>query len=69
MTSPNLTQLTELSRLNTSLGFLQKRNFLERRGTEVSSGDVYVTSFVYAEHSPLDQPSNVASTRLTILQF
>ena len=52
MTSFSLTQLTELSQLHTSLGFLQKRNFLERQETEVSSYDVYVTSFVHAKHFP-----------------
>ena len=38
--SPSLTQLTELSQLNTSSGFHQKRKFLERWGTKVSSRDV-----------------------------
>ena len=33
-------QLTELSQLNKSLGFLQKRNFLEHQRPEVSSRDV-----------------------------
>ena len=44
------TQLTELSQLHISSGFLQKRNFLERWGTEVSSHDVHVTSSVHAEY-------------------
>ena len=47
-------QLTELNQLYTSSGFLQKRNFLEHWGIEVSSCDVYVTSYVHAEHPPLD---------------
>ena len=42
----------ELSQLHTSLGFLQKRNILERQKTELSSLDVHVTFSVYAEHSP-----------------
>ena len=50
MTSFSLIQLTELSQLHKSSKFLQKRNFLECQETEVSSHDVYVTSFVYAEH-------------------
>ena len=53
------TQLTKLSWLHTSSGFLQKRNFSDCRGTEVSSRDVHVTSFVHAEYSPFDQPSLV----------
>ena len=51
MTLFNLTQLTKLSWFNTSLWFLQKRNFLERQGTKVSSRDIHVTSFIYVEHS------------------
>ena len=53
------TQLTELTQLHTSSGFLQKRNFLERQGTKVSSRDVHVTSSDHAEHPPFDQPSLV----------
>ena len=56
MTSSSSTQLTELSRLNTSSGFLWKRNFLERRGTKESACDVsrdfFRSSWVF-----LDQPS------------
>ena len=52
MTSLNSTQLKELSPLNTSSGFLQKRNFSERWGTEMSSRDVHMTFFVHAEHPP-----------------
>ena len=55
------TLLTELSQLHISLGILQKRNFLERQKTKVSSRDVHVTFFVHAEHSPLDQLSLVVS--------
>ena len=55
----SLTQLTEVSQLHTSLGFLQKCNFSECRRTEVSSRDVYVTSFVHAKHLLFDQPSLV----------
>ena len=39
VTSFSLTQITELSQLHISSGFLQKRNFLERQGTKVSSRD------------------------------
>ena len=35
-----LSQLTELSQLNKSSGFLQKRNFSERQRPKVSSRDV-----------------------------
>ena len=40
VTLPSSTQLTELSQLNTSSGFFQKRNFSERQGTEKSSRDI-----------------------------
>ena len=53
MTLFSLTEFTKLSWLNTSLEFLQKRNFLERWETELSSHNVYVTFFVYTEHLPL----------------
>ena len=46
------TQLTELSQLHLSLGFLQKCKFLERQGTEMSSRDIHVTFFVHAKHPP-----------------
>ena len=49
----SLTQLTELSWLHSSSGFLQKRNFLEHQKTEVSSRDIHVISFVYAKHLSL----------------
>ena len=52
MISFSLTQLTELSQLYTSSGFLQKRNFLERQETKMSLCDVHVTFFVHAEHPP-----------------
>ena len=42
----------ELSQLHTSLGFLQKRNFLEHQGTKVSSRNIHMTSSVHAKHSP-----------------
>ena len=43
----------ELSQLHTSSGFFWKPNFLERQETKVSSRDVYITSFIYAEYSLL----------------
>ena len=49
MTSLSLTQPTELSQLYTLWRFLQKRNFLERWKTKVSSRDIHVTFFVHAE--------------------
>ena len=52
MTSFSLIQLTELSQLQTSLGFFQKRNFLERWETKLSSHDVHVTFFIHVEHFP-----------------
>ena len=52
MTSSSLTQLIELSQLHTSLGFLQKRKFLERQETKVLSRDVNVISSVHAGHPP-----------------
>ena len=53
MTSPSSIQLTELSQLNTSSGFLQKPKFLKRQGTKVLSRDVHVTFSVHAEHLSL----------------
>ena len=53
VTSFNLTQLTELSRLQTFSGFFSKRNFSERRETKVSLRDVNVTFSVHIEHLPL----------------
>ena len=50
VTSFNLIQFTELSRLHISSGLLQKRNFLERQKTKVSLRDIYVTSSVYAKY-------------------
>ena len=61
------TQLMELSRLYTFLGFFQKRNFLERQETKVSSREIHMTFFVYVEHPPLDQLSLVVGW--PVLQF
>ena len=55
----SLTQFTKLSQLHTFSRFFWKRNFLKRRGTEVSSRDVHLTFCVHAEHFSLNQPSLV----------
>ena len=59
MTSPNSTQPTELSQLNISSEFLQKRNFLERQGTKALSCDIPHDFFRPRWASPLVQPSLV----------
>ena len=51
MTLFSLTQLTKLKQLQTSSGFLQKRNFFKHQETEVSSRNINVISFIHAKDS------------------
>ena len=52
LTLPSSTQLPELSQLNTSSEFLQKRNFSERQRPEVTSRDVSRDFFRSRQASP-----------------
>ena len=66
MTLSSPTQPTELSWLNTSSGFLQERNFLERQRAKVSSHNVSRDFFRSRwAYSPV-HPSRL--TGLTILK-